>query len=465
MRPIPAPRIGDSHGLIRAIDSRGRLRMDEFVTEFSIDELYPPELENALGRTRQFMAYARAAGLVREDRGIVELSDVGRRYIRAGSAERPYDVVPAQAEWLRRLLREKHMTDSIYHGAAIALSLLASSPGLRVPELEFGRALSHLGRAGWDNENTLAIQGERHLTLLRDLELIREDWTLTGVGEETRAELTLPVHASMADLAGAPAPAPAPDPEPVPVADDGYEDVVPVAAATQTVQRVEAPTMTSAPAFLAGAAIRAAASARGLALGEPVFANLAAALAGGRHVLIVGPEGSGKTTLAVAVAEAAVAAGRTPGLTVVTAGESLGRQALAAGRTGRWLVADELERAPAGWASGAFLAGLAVTIGSDAVSAPADWRIVATAPSAPPGLPGAFAVVDVGPHPDLEAAIRAAAGGDEVAAAAVIGLLPGDGRVGAGRFLAAAAHAVARRAEAPADEATLAREVQAAYRL
>src|SRR4051794_15732468 len=127
MRPIPAPRIGDSHGLMRALDSRGRLRMDEFVTEFAIEDLYPPELDNALGRTRQFMAYARAAGLVCDDRGIVELSDFGRRYIRGGSAEAPYDVSPGQADWLRRLLRDKHMTDTIYHGLAIALSLVASS--------------------------------------------------------------------------------------------------------------------------------------------------------------------------------------------------------------------------------------------------------------------------------------------------------------------------------------------------
>src|ERR1044072_4134602 len=182
MRPIPAPRLGDSHGLLRAIDERDRLRLDEFVTEFAAEELYPPDLENALGRTRQFISFARAAGLCKEDRGVVELTEIGRRYIRAGDAAHPFDVAPGQAEWLRRQLREKHMTDSIYHGLAIALSLLASSPGARVATLDFGRSLSYLGRAGWANENTLEIQGERHLALLRDLELIDEERKLTETG-------------------------------------------------------------------------------------------------------------------------------------------------------------------------------------------------------------------------------------------------------------------------------------------
>ena len=64
------------------------------------------------------------------------------------------------------------MTDSIYHGAAIGLSLYASNPpDFHVSLLDFGRALAHLGRAGWDNENTLESQGERYTTFLRDLEL------------------------------------------------------------------------------------------------------------------------------------------------------------------------------------------------------------------------------------------------------------------------------------------------------
>ena len=56
------------------------------------------------------------------------------------------------------------MTDSIFHGLAIGLSLLSSvAPGTRISTLDFGRALGYLGRAGWDNDNTLQSQGERYL--------------------------------------------------------------------------------------------------------------------------------------------------------------------------------------------------------------------------------------------------------------------------------------------------------------
>ena len=52
------------------------------------------------------------------------------------------------------------MTDSIFHGLAIGLSLLASCPpGTRVSTMDFGRSMAYLGRAGWDNENTLADPG------------------------------------------------------------------------------------------------------------------------------------------------------------------------------------------------------------------------------------------------------------------------------------------------------------------
>src|SRR5919107_1686831 len=202
MRPIPAPRIGESHGLLRAINQRERMRLDEFVTEFSVEDLFPPDLENGLGRTRQFVSFARAAGLVKEDRGTVELTEVGKRYVRAGDDKRPFDVSDGQAEWLRRQLSEKHMTDSIFHGLAIGLSLLSSvPPRSRISTLDFGRALAYLGRAGWDNDNTLQIQGERYLVLLRDLELIDEERGLTQTGSIIKGELTLPIHMSLSDIA------------------------------------------------------------------------------------------------------------------------------------------------------------------------------------------------------------------------------------------------------------------------
>src|SRR3954452_19741179 len=203
MRPIPAPRLGDTHGLLRAINQRDRVRLDEFITEFSVEDLFPPGLENALGRTRQFVSFARSAGLLNEDRGVVELTEVGKRYVRSGDEDAVFDVSSGQAEWLRRQLFERHMTDSIYHGAAIGLSLFASNPpDFHVSRLDFGRALAHLGRAGCDNENTLESQGERYTTFLRDLELLDDQSRLTEIGTQTKSELTLPVHMSMRDLAG-----------------------------------------------------------------------------------------------------------------------------------------------------------------------------------------------------------------------------------------------------------------------
>src|SRR3954453_14008669 len=203
MRPIPPPRLGDSHGILREVAERERIRLDEFLTSDHVAELFPEGLENALGRLRQYLSYARAAGLLREDRGVVELTEIGKRYIRAGDPDQPFDISPAPAEGLPRQLFDKHMTDSIFHGLAIGLSLLSSVPkATRIATLDFGRALGYLGRAGWDNENTLQIQGERYLVLLADMELIDEERYLTQTGFETKAELTLPVHMSLVDIAG-----------------------------------------------------------------------------------------------------------------------------------------------------------------------------------------------------------------------------------------------------------------------
>jgi MoxR-like ATPase len=579
MRPIPAPRLGDAHGLLRAISERERLRLDEFVTEFTVEELFPPGLENALGRTRQFISFARATGLVNEDRGTVELTEMGKRYVRAADADRPFEVVPAQAEWLRRLLRERHMTDSVYHGAAVALSLYASNPpDFRVSTLDFGRAISHLGRAGWDNENTFSSQGERYTTFLRDLELIDADRRLTATGQETRDELTLPIHASLKDLAAqlnpggldaairdgaaeddeyedvgsgaGPSPAAAPlsrempavapaaqaPPTPPPdvwdvatpdertrayaaispdqpaarveagsgappvetpgVVPAGHAPVgapveaPPVAdqlAAAAAAATVASPAAT-AGAFVAASTIRGAAEELGLRLPAGVYAAVAAALAGG-HVVLVGPPGSGKTTLALAIAKAAAQSGKSRGATVVTAGprwsprDTVGRPGdeewergivVDAAARGRWLVVDELERARLDRALGdlsSFLAGVPVTLADGEAAPPDEWRVVATA--GPAGLDGSVALVRRFAHvrvpaPDdaeLHAAIDAAAGGDPIVAAAVKRLLGARelGPVGAGAFLAAARFAAARNAAAPADERTLAREALTAH--
>ncbi|HYH87740.1 MAG TPA: AAA family ATPase [Solirubrobacteraceae bacterium] len=766
MRPIPAPRLGDTHGLLRAINERERLRLDEFITEFSIEELFPPGLENALGRTRQFVSFARSAGLLKEDRGVVELTEVGKRYVRSADAASVFEVSPGQAEWLRRQLFERHMTDSIYHGAAIGLSLYASNPAeFHVSKLDFGRALAHLGRAGWDNENTLESQGERYTTFLRDLELLDEQSRLTEVGAQTKAELTLPIHASLRDLAGqlnpggpdaaqaegqaewatdgaAAEPEPVEEPQPVeepaaegPAIDTGeYEDVagaaraastaaggrpvppsdiwetaapdeatrayssispeqaaaaavepaageaapdeapaaeeapaaqepaaaqppadaaaeadaaaaaalsdslaaeeepagmtsgdplasgemtpgdplagpaptaepagvegpgvesaapdvaadepaadapvpvveVPAGLADEVVREEPAveqtpaaepeaeapvaeppaadeppaaqpapaaegdlivaeaggepviaepadappapevsvpppahaePAVAEAPAvavtstrspsgFLDIAAVRAAAAGSGLTLPDSVYAGLVAALSSGKHLVIAGPAGSGKTTLALAVAKAAVQAGRSEGAALTTAspswgaGDTVGRvgdagfsqgHVLAAAGKKKWLIIDEIDRAKLDEAFGdlsSFLGGLPLSLpdGSREVAAPKDWRIVATrdsgrgTPDASPALLRRFAEIHL-PRPgaaDLERAIDAATDGDPTAAAAVKRLLADAAlsELGAALFLDAARHAAERNALVPATEEELERECREAY--
>jgi MoxR-like ATPase len=263
-------------------------------------------------------------------------------------------------------------------------------------------------------------------------------------------------------------------------------------AAAPRLAEAPPPAPRRASGFLDPNAIRAAAEGQGLRLPSAAYASVAAALASGRHLVLTGPAGSGKTALALAIARAAVTAGRASGAVLVTptqrwsSGDALGRRARADGTPatagkvpdsatrGKWLVIDELDRARADKALGGlstFLGGLPVTLpGGEEVKPPEDWRVIATAASpvdASPALLRRFAHVEV-PFPapdDMTALLERAAGGDPVAANAAGRLLSLRElrTLGAGVFITAAAHAAERNAIEPADERTLARETYTAY--
>lgn len=161
---------------------------------------------------------------------------------------------------------------------------------------------------------------------------------------------------------------------------------------------------------------------RSLQLNPEIYASLFAALESGKHVILTGPPGTAKTTLAEAVAEAATRARLSSGhvLTTATADwttyETIGglqpiadgTLAFAAGHfvqaaeANQWLVIDELNRSNFDRAFGQLFTvlsgqavelpytrdglrrlalvpeGAAVPAGADGVVIPRSWRVVAT---------------------------------------------------------------------------------------
>jgi MoxR-like ATPase len=169
--------------------------------------------------------------------------------------------------------------------------------------------------------------------------------------------------------------------------------------------------------------VRTAAEARGLRVGEEIYAQIVAALESGKHVILTGPPGTAKTTLAEVVASVATVAGRCKGhvLTTATADwttyETIGGlrpdedgkltfeqgHFLDAIDHNEWLVIDELNRSNFDRAFGQLftvLSGQSVELpyrregklgrlvlapsnaaiprGADVIAIPPTWRVIAT---------------------------------------------------------------------------------------
>ena len=176
--------------------------------------------------------------------------------------------------------------------------------------------------------------------------------------------------------------------------------------------------------FLDPAEVRAAAERRGLVIDPGVYAAAIAALASGRHLVLTGGAGSGKTSLALAIAEAAEKKGHSKSVLLTGAGDGLSDALRRAVDKGRWLVIDELDRVELDDALGAVSTVLGGE-GVDDLASPEGWRLIATMADieqvgrTSQALRRRFVFVEVPvlERADLETLVDAWAGGDETAAA------------------------------------------------
>ena len=218
--------------------------------------------------------------------------------------------------------------------------------------------------------------------------------------------------------------------------------------------------------FLDPAEVRAAAERRGLVIDPGVYAAAIAALASGRHLVLTGGAGSGKTSLALAIAEAAEKQGHSKSALLAGAGDGLAEALRRAIDKGRWLVADELDRVDLD----AVLGGASTVLGGqgvDDLAAPEGWRLIGTMADieqvgrTSQALRRRFVFVEVPvlERADLETLVDAWAGADATAAAvgrrlvAVNDVAP----LGPGLYRDAVAYVKARNglAEASADDLVL----------